>query len=95
MKGLMTVEDAALRAYNEMSDEFSGLDLVRKAREFCGRPLAYEDTFFRSLRKLRAANKINYECTNHTNSFYRKVPKYVDRAQLSLFEEFAHHDNRF
>lgn len=86
MKGIMTVEDAALKAYNDMPDEFSGIELVRKARLFCDRPYAYEDTFFRSLRKLRALGEINYECTNHVNSLYRKVPKYVDKLQLSLFE---------
>ena len=82
----MTVKEAAIKAYNEMPEQFSGLQLVQKARLLCGRPYAYEDTFFRSLRDYRLAGDINYECTDHVNSQYKKVPKYEDKLQLSLFD---------
>ncbi len=80
MKGLMTVREAALKAYNEMPEKFSGLHLVQKARLFCGRPFAYEDTFFRSLRNYRLDGDINYECINHIDSQYKKISKYEDKA---------------
>ena len=86
MKGLMRVEAAAFKAYEQMPEEFTGLDLVREARILCGRPYCYEDTFFRALRKLRSEGVIHYECTNHINSFYKKVPKYEDKLQLNLFK---------
>jgi hypothetical protein len=72
IKGNMSVLKAAEKAYSDMPTHFSGLELHKRAALYMGRPSVYPDTVLRALRELRQDGKIDFTCTDHTDSIYQK-----------------------
>lgn len=72
-KGLITAEEAAELAFNDMPDEFYGSELADRANFYMQRPLAYPATTIRKLRLLKQGGVLNFECINKRDSKYRKL----------------------
>jgi len=71
--GNVTVKQATEVLYRDMSQEFSGLDLIKRVRWALSRPDVYNDTVLRKMRKLKAEGKINFRCIDYPRSLYEKL----------------------
>ena len=68
----MTVLEATRKAYDMMPNEFSTNTLIRKVRQFTGRPGLFDATILRRLRELREEGRANYEVLDSMRSIYKK-----------------------
>lgn len=68
----MRLIENVLKVYENMPDEFDGLNLLKQVRELSGRMYVYDSTVLRYLRELREKGKINYSIVDRKRSRYKK-----------------------
>jgi len=68
----MRLIECVKKVYENMPDEFDGLNLLKQVRELSGRMYVYDSTVLRYLRELREKGKINYSIVDRKRSRYKK-----------------------
>ena len=69
----MRLIECVKKVYENMPDEFDGLNLLKQVRELSGRMYVYDSTVLRYLRELREKGKINYSIVDRKRSRYKKL----------------------
>ena len=70
----MTTKEAVLTVWQSMkTGKFTGISFIKEVKELLNKPLIYDDTVMRNLRRLRTDNKLNYKVDNIKKSIYNKL----------------------
>lgn len=68
----MRLIECVKKVYENMPDEFDGLNLLKQVRELSGRMYVYDSTILRYLRYLKEKGTIDYTVLDRKRSKYKK-----------------------